>query len=86
MPVGVRKHLLPPLVLLLLCSFLVLGVVHFELRPVGDALVSIERRGSISGMAAPIEKAAIAVFETKLFWAELLLSIAAVTASPTKHE
>ena len=80
MPIGMRKHLLPPLGLLLLCSFLVLGVVHFQLRPVGDALDALAQRPVASETAPLRDRAAIATFKSKLFLAEVLLSIAAVAA------
>jgi signal transduction histidine kinase/CheY-like chemotaxis protein len=81
MPVGIRKHLLPPLVLLLLCSFLVLGVVHFQLRPIGDALVSLEQRQNVVAPASALpSRTALAAFKKNLSSAELLLTIAAVIA------
>lgn len=80
MPIGMRKHLLPPLVLLLLCSFVILAVVHFQLRPVGDALIALESRSVAAGLVGHGERAAIAAFKAKLFWAEVLLTVAAVAA------
>jgi signal transduction histidine kinase/CheY-like chemotaxis protein len=80
MPVGMRKHLLPPLVLLLLCSFLVLTVVHFQLRPLGDALVALEVRSSVPGFVPGMDKPLIATFKRTIFWAEAVLTITATVA------
>ena len=80
MPMGMRKHLLPPLGLLFLFSFLILGVVHFQLRPVANTLDILAQQSATSGPEALRERAVIAAFKSKLFLAEVLLSIAAVAA------